>query len=386
MAEVASDPTPLIRSGNGSGGGGSKSARPPLSDSLHVNSGDGAFSYTRNSYYQKLGADAVKGRIKGVITMKLDVEKLSSRSNIIRMADFGCAVGPNTFDTMQDILHFIKQKYSLQCPESDKTVEFLVFFNDQRSNDFNTLFTSLPRDTPYFAAGVPGSFHRRCFPESSIHFAHCSYALHWLSGVPEELLDRNSSAWNKGRIHYTNAPDEVVRAYAARFAKDMSDFLSARATEIVHGGMMVLIVPGIPNGMSYSQLATSAMYKHMASSFLDMAREGLVSEEEVDSFNLPIYTPSPEEMEAAVEKNGQFGIEILELTSNPDALADGRVDMEAWVSHVRAANEGMFVKHFGDDVIDEMFDRVTKKLFMFSEQVNSAYKDLTQLLVVLIRK
>ncbi|GMI87498.1 hypothetical protein like AT1G68040 [Hibiscus trionum] len=379
MAEVASDPTPLIS------GGGSESVRRPLADSLHVNGGDGAYSYTRNSYFQKFAANVVKGRIGGAITMKLDVEKLCSRSNIICIADLGCAVGPNTFNSMQDILHFIQHKYNLQCPGSDRTLQFLVFFNDQPSNDFNSLFTSLPRETPYFTAGVPGSFHRRLFPESSIHFAHCSYALHWLSRVPEELQDRNSSAWNKGRIHYTNAPDQVIQAYAAQFAKDMANFLSARAAEIVNGGMMVIIMPGIPNGMSYSQVAASAMYEFMASSFMDMAHEGLISEDEVDSFNLPIYTPSPEDMEAAVEKNGQFSIEILEL-SNAAALVDGRVDIKAWVSHVRAANEEMFVKHFGGDVIDEMFDRLTKKLFMFSEQVNSGYKDRTQLLVVLIRK
>ncbi|GMJ04541.1 hypothetical protein like AT1G68040 [Hibiscus trionum] len=362
MAEADSDPTLLISGGGGGGG----SERRSLPDSLHVNGGDGAYSYTRNSYYQRSGANGVKETIKGAITMKFDVEKLCSRSNIISIADLGCAVGPNSLNSMQDILHFIRTKYGLQCPKSDKTLEFQVFFNDQPSNDFNTLFTSLPRETPYFVAGVPGSFHRRLFPASSIHFAHCSYALHWLSKAPKELLDNNSSAWNKGRVHYTNASDEVVRAYATQFAKDMEDFLCARASEIVNGGMMIFIMPGIPDGMPYSQLAASVMYEFMASIFMDMADEGLVSEDEVDSFNLPIFTPSPEEMAAIVEKNGQFSIETLELT-NSASLVDGRVDIKDWVVHVRAAMEGMFIKHFGSDIVDEMFDRLTKKLFMFSE-------------------
>ncbi|XP_039041012.1 loganic acid O-methyltransferase-like [Hibiscus syriacus] len=315
---------------------------------------------------------------------------------------------------MQDVVHYIQQKYSLQCPKSDKTLEFLVLFNDQPSNDFNTLFKSLPRETPYFAAGVPGSFHRRLFPASSVHFVHCSFALHWLSKVPEELQDKNSIAWYKGRIHYSNASNEVVRAYAARFSEDMEDFLCARATEIVSGGMMVISMPGIPNEMTYSQLAASLMYEFMASSFMDMANEGLISEDEVDSFNLPIYTPSPEEMTTAVETNGQFSIEILELI-NSASLTDGRVDIKAWIVHVRAAMEGMFIKHFGSDIVDEigskpserrrvfgelhcfraalegmfikhfgsdivdeMFDRLTTKLFMFS--------DRNKLLDVLIRK
>ncbi|TYG36020.1 hypothetical protein ES288_D13G030900v1 [Gossypium darwinii] len=291
MAEVAPDPSPLII------GGGGETVRRPLPDSLHVNGGDGTYSYTRNSYFQRLAANVVKERIKGVITMKLDVENLFSTSNTIYIADLGCAVGPNAFDAMQDVVHFIQQKYTLQCPQSNTTLQFLVLFNDQPSNDFNTLFTSLPRERPYYAAGVPGSFHRRLFPESSIHFVHCS-------------------------IHYTNAPNEVVQAYASQFAKDMEEFLCARAMEIVTGGMMTIIMPGLPNEMPYSQLAASLMYDFMASTFMDMENEGLVSEDEVDSFNLPIYTPSPAEMASVVEKNGHFSIEMLELT-NPASLVDG---------------------------------------------------------------
>ncbi|XP_038994259.1 loganic acid O-methyltransferase-like [Hibiscus syriacus] len=321
MAEVESGPTLLITGGDG------ESERRPRPDSLHVNGGDGAYSYTRNSYFL----------IWGVLLVRIPT------------------------NTMQHIIHFIQQKYSLQCPKSDKTLEFLVFFNEQPSNDFNTLFKSLPREIPYFAAGVPGSFHCRLFPASSIHFAHCWHAVHWLSKEPEELLDKNSSAWNKGRIHYTNASDEVVRAYAAQFAKDMDDFLCARATEIVSGGMMVISMLGIPNEMPYSQLAESVM------------------------FEFPIYTPSLEDMAETVEKNGQFSIEILELI-NSASLTNGRVDIKAWVVHVRAAMEGMFIQNFSSDIDDEMFDRLTKKLFMFSERVDSGYKDRNQLLVVLIRK
>ncbi|XP_022775870.1 farnesoic acid carboxyl-O-methyltransferase-like [Durio zibethinus] len=376
MAKIAPDPSLLIDGG--------ESVRRPLPDTLHVNGGDGTYSYTRNSYYQRLAANVVKEKINGAITMKLDVEKLSSTSNTICIADLGCAVGPNTFIAMQDLLDFIKHKFKLQCPNF-KTLEFLVFFNDQPSNDFNTLFKSLPPERPYFAAGVPGSFHHRLFPESCIHFVHCSYALHWLSRVPEELLDKNSLAWNKGRIHYTNASNEVVNAYASQFAKDMENFLNARAKELVIGGMMIMIMPGIPNGMPYSQLAASLMYDFMSYSFMDMANEGLISEDQVDSFNLPIYTPSPEEMAALVEKNGHFSVESLELT-NPASSVDGPVDINAWVTHVRAAMEGMFTKHFSSDTIDEMFDRLTKKLSKFSDQVESGYKERTQLLVVLIRK
>ncbi|THF97749.1 hypothetical protein TEA_002855 [Camellia sinensis var. sinensis] len=111
--------------------------------------------------------------------------------------------------------------------------EFQLFFNDHASNDFNTLFTTLPPDRNYFAAGVPDSFYGRFFPKSSIHLMYSSFALHWLSKVPEELLDNGSLAWNKGKIHYTIASKEIADVYAAQFAKDMDTFFNARADEII---------------------------------------------------------------------------------------------------------------------------------------------------------
>ncbi|PON53573.1 SAM dependent carboxyl methyltransferase [Parasponia andersonii] len=56
----------------------------------------------------------------------------------------------------------------------------------------------------------------------------------------------NSPAWNKGRINCSSSTAEVVKAYEAQYAKDMDNFLKARAHEIVHGGLIVLVFPGRP--------------------------------------------------------------------------------------------------------------------------------------------
>lgn len=152
-----------------------------------------------------------------MIKEKLDLKKFSFTSNTIRIADLGCSIGPNTFIAMDAVVEAMKQKFESQLSPSSKMLEFQVFLNDQPSNDFNTLFTSLPKERPYFAVGVPGSFHGRLLPVSSVHFAYAVHALNWLSKVPEELLDKTSPAWNKGRVHYTNAPKEVVDAYKRQF-------------------------------------------------------------------------------------------------------------------------------------------------------------------------
>lgn len=102
---------------------------------------------------------------------------------------------------------------------------------------------------------------------------HSSYALQWLSKVPESVLDRDSPAWNKGRVHYTNAGEEVGEAYAVQFGKDMSVFLNARAIEMVKGGLMVLVMPGIRDGEMHSQFKSGFMFHLLGSCLMDMVTE-----------------------------------------------------------------------------------------------------------------
>ncbi|XP_008465246.2 loganic acid O-methyltransferase-like isoform X1 [Cucumis melo] len=358
-----------------------------FSDSLPANGGNGTYSYSNNSCYQRLFANVEREKIDQEIKEKFEIVKLasSSPSNTVVLADLGCAAGPNTFGTMQHIVKSMKETFQSVCPIS-VLPEFQVFFNDQVTNDFNTLFQSLPVERDYFAAGVAGSFHQRLFPRASVQFVHSSYAVHWLSRVPEELRDEQSPAWNKGHIHYLGAADIVAAAYAGQFAKDMGDFLRARAEEMVKGGIMVIITSGNPDGISASQLPSGLLYKVLASTLIDMSKEGLVSEAKVDSFNLPIYITCPSEMRQLVEDNGNFSIERMELTA-PTTWLQGAIDTREWINHIRAAMEGIFTQHFGHNLtfIEQLFERVIQKLNHHYEEINSKLHEKVQLFVVLKR-
>ncbi|KAJ7942862.1 S-adenosylmethionine-dependent methyltransferase [Quillaja saponaria] len=336
-------------------------------------------------FLQKAATNNAKTMVDATIAEKFDIKVIlsSTSSNTIRIADLGCSVGPNTFTSVQNIIDAVQNKYLQSEGPAYRIPEFHVFFNDHVSNDFNVLFTSLPPDRQYFAAGVPGSFYSRLFPESSLHFVHSSYAIQWLSKVPEELLNKNSKAWNKGRIHYTSAPDEVIEVYAAQFAKDMTTFLEARSKELVVGGMMVLIMPGIANGIAHSDDPVGLMFNFLGSSLIDMVKEGLISEDQVDSFNIPVYTASAREITKLVEKNGCFSIEIIDLTlSRSVASANG----QDCTMHMRAGMEGIISKHFGSEIIDELFDRFHKKTEELLYLLESRTKEGSQLLVILKRK
>ncbi|XP_060670965.1 loganic acid O-methyltransferase-like [Ziziphus jujuba] len=220
-------------------------------EAFPMTGGSGRYRYTRNSTLQRKVIESTKELIKKAIFEELEITSFSS-SNTFRVADLGCSVGPNTFLAVPNILDAVKLKYENKGLVS-QLPEFQVLFNDHVSNDFNRLFTSLPSERAYFAVGVPGSFHGRLFPRSSLHFVYSSYALHWISRVPKE---------------------------------DIGRFLNARAQEIVHGGLMAIVVPACPSGTPHADVFINKAIELLGCCLIDMVRMGVTSEDKVDTFNL----------------------------------------------------------------------------------------------------
>ncbi|XP_057764851.1 loganic acid O-methyltransferase-like [Salvia miltiorrhiza] len=333
-----------------------------------MNGGDGTYSYSKNSTWQRSGASAVKDLINEALTENLEIDKLLCGSKRFAVADLGCSVGPNTFYSMESIIEAVQQK------SSPKKLEFQVLFNDQIGNDFNTLFASLPQERNYFAAAVAGSFYGRLFPSSSIHIAYSSAALHWLSKVPEE----GSPAWNAGKIHYNGASDAVVRAYEEQFEEEMEIFLRCRAEEIVAGGIMVINMPGVPHRDVPHRAAV--MLSFIESILIDMVKERVVEQEQVDSFNIPIIFPCIETMRRVVEKNGSFENVKMEMV-------DGRAHAEAEsvVMHLRAAMERTIANHFGNEIMEQLFARAMQRKLHFT-QILGGTSSPASIFVVLKRK
>ncbi|KAF7810865.1 7-methylxanthosine synthase 1 [Senna tora] len=217
---------------------------------LHMNGGDGETSYANNSLIQRKVLMKVKPILKEHITKvytNIDV------SDCLKVADLGCSSGPNTLLIASEIMGMIDE-ISLRLKKK-KTPAFQIFLNDLPSNDFNTIFNSLPdfyKNLQHekghnfgpncFILGAPGSFYGRLFPENSIHFFHSSYSLHWLSQAPEGLIGRGL---NKGNIYIEKgSPEAVWKAYFEQFEHDFKLFLKDRSVELVKGGGMVLTFIG----------------------------------------------------------------------------------------------------------------------------------------------
>ncbi|KAL1552565.1 gibberellin A4 carboxyl methyltransferase [Salvia divinorum] len=353
-----------------------------MSESSPMNAGDGTYSYTKNSTVQRDAASGVNDAIREALMENLDVEKLLGGSTTFTIADLGCSVGPNTVSAVESLIETVAHKCRRQGldPES---LEFQVLFNDQIGNDFNTLFASLPRPRSYVAAAVPGSFYGRLFPSSSVHVAYSSFAVHWSSKVPEELHRRDSPAWNAGRIHYSDSsPEAVVKAYSDQFQRDMESFLGARAQEIAPGGAIVVVVPGVPEGVvTYSG---GVAFSFLEFILAEMVREGVIEQEQVDSFNVPNVYPSVKDLRRVVERNGCFEIVKMEFRD----VGVGEVEPENVIMLIRAIFEGCMANHFGTVVVNNLFVRAMRHKLQFAAILNLAGIEgtVSQIMAVLIKR
>ncbi|XP_028757783.1 probable S-adenosylmethionine-dependent methyltransferase At5g37970 [Neltuma alba] len=345
--------------------------------------GEGPHSYAQNSTGQKSAIEAAKHHLQNAITKKFDLKAISASSeNLICIADLGCSMGPNTFIAIQNIVEAIQLKYQSQ---NQSTPEILVFFNDQASNDFNTLFQNFPPNRNYFAAGIPGSFYGRLFPKQSLHLVHTSAALSWLSELPKELTDRSCGALNKGRIFYTNAPSEAYDAYQRQFKMDWEAFLQARAQELVDNGIMACLM-NVINDIDFKvDLYLGKDFELLGSCPMDMAKLGLIQEEKVDTFNVPLCSliSSNLDLMKILETSEDFSIEQSEVMDNNCFVIP---NIEYFVSRLRAVLEVLIENHFGVGIVDELFERFTEKVREFPKIMDVPKLKFHLFFVVLKRK
>ncbi|XP_010552070.1 PREDICTED: probable S-adenosylmethionine-dependent methyltransferase At5g37970 [Tarenaya hassleriana] len=346
--------------------------------------GDGPHSYIRNSSYQKAAIESVRTKTREAILAKTPNFDL----NIYKIADFGCSVGSNTLDVVQNIIETLKLKRQQEENKGDNNEhpEFHVFFNDKPDNDFNTLFKTLPQyylDREVFACGVPGSFYHQLFSRNSLHIGHTSNTLHWLSTTPEDVCNQNSQAWNKNSIHCTNLVNEVTQAYKKLFEKEIGAFIEARTQELVSGGLMIILGWCLPDGVKMIRTWKGVVFDMIEDCLIHMAKSGITSVEKVESFNLPIYFPQFNELKEVMEKNGCFTIEIMEEVKHP--MEDMPLSNDFIASIFRTTMHGVIEEHFGDGVVDELLDRFAKELTKHPIDFKDCQKDM-QYFIFLKRK
>ncbi|XP_074313376.1 putative jasmonic acid carboxyl methyltransferase 2 [Silene latifolia] len=326
---------------------------------FHMKKGVDHTSYVKNSLLQR----TVITRAGPIIDERIREVYITLRPECLMMADMGCSSGPNAFQVVSRIINATDEasrSINRQCPQ------FGVFLNDLPGNDFNAMFKLLPNLNqdlqeakgsscgPCFVSGIPKSFYGRVFPDKFLHFVHSSYSVHWLSQVPRGLMSENGEALNKGNIFIAKtSPPEIHKAYYAQFKRDFTLFLRSRSREMISAGGMVIVLNG-----SMKSDEPDSILELLGSTLQDMVLEGVIVQEKLDKFNMPVYTPTVEEVRKLVETEGSFALNKLE-TFTVDWSLDTSQNLETQAKFVaksiRAVVEPLLETTFTHAVIHDLF-------------------------------
>ncbi|XP_043722246.1 7-methylxanthine methyltransferase PCS1-like [Telopea speciosissima] len=181
---------------------------------LRMSNGEQDTSYAQNSFNRSVISIA-----KPILEKAIeDLVNEGLPSNVLTIADLGCAFGPNTFT----VITTIKRKVEKMCNELGvKQLELQVFLNDlpemistQRSNSFLKIINNLKEK---------GSARM----------------------VPPGLTSEVGIPINRGKIYISNtSPSPVSKAYLEQFQEDFTSFIKLRSKELILNARMVLILHG----------------------------------------------------------------------------------------------------------------------------------------------
>ena len=104
----------------------------------------------------------------------------------------------------------------------------------------------------------------------------------------------------------------------------------------------------------------------------------------MDSFNVPAYYIPRKKLMALIERNGNFSIKKMEVLNNQKKH---HILQSASLRslYLRAVLEGIIEKHFGNEILDELFNRFTHKVEGSSFFLNPEADKLIILFVLLER-
>jgi len=112
----------------------------------------------------------------------------------------------------------------------------------------------------------------------------------------------------------------------------------------------------------------------------------LVEETKLDSFNLPIYFPTMEEVREVIEAEGSFTLQTLKTfklgwdanlqDEVNGSLLDSKIRGEFIAKSIRVVFEPILTVEFGNEIMDELFSRFATKISQLIEFEALEYTNL----------
>ncbi|KAF8779248.1 hypothetical protein HU200_002928 [Digitaria exilis] len=330
---------------------------------VRMNPGEGEASYARNSTFQSAEQIRMKPMIEEAVT-----ELCCNSTNLpksMMIADLGCSCGPSALNLISvavDAIH----RHCLQLQQAPPELGLLL--NDLPSNDFNTAVKHLMAfqqkqnadkcergSSPVVVASiVPGSFYGRLFTTGSMHLILSSNSLHWLSEAPHDLVKNGIPMYHANKEQWQKMRTIVLDAYARQFKKDFLLFLESRAQEMVPGGRMVISLTATQSPHPASE-STQQTWEFVARILDNMASRGVLDQERLKTFYIPLYAPYENEVKKIIEEQGSFSINKLQVHDSMIGVNKTLISPKMIAYGLRAGFEPIIADHFGlsGEVMDE---------------------------------
>ena len=113
------------------------------------------------------------------------------------------------------------------------------------------------------------------------------------------------------------------------------------------------------------------------------AWQGRVEKEKLDSFNLPFYAPSVDEVRDVIRQSEAFDINHIHLFESnwdpQDDLDDGDLVLDSAQSGanvaqcIRAVIEPLVARHFGEHILDDLFEIYARNVAAHLRKVKTKY-------------
>jgi cyclopropane-fatty-acyl-phospholipid synthase len=291
----------------------------------------------------------------------IDIEQ--GRSMLL--ADYGASQGRNSMLPVSAAIDAMRAQRTTASP-------ITIVHTDLPSNDFASLFTMLDEDDASYLRGreklyptaIGRSYFDAILPPGSVDLGWSSNALHWLSRNPIDVPDHGWAVLSASKT----ARDAVD----AQLDEDWARFLRARASELRSGAKLICQFMGRGlDGHGFEWMA-SAFWE----SWVDLARDGLLSSEEL----LAMTAPSAGRSMAQIKQpfaGGSFEglrLEFVTTIQAPDPYWDAYQQSgdaaqlgRSWASMMRAANGPNFVSGMSPArdrlaLLDAMSERLAKRI------------------------
>ena len=212
----------------------------------------------------------------------------------IVIADYGSSQGKNSLLPMRNAIAGLRKRAGTERPIS-------VFHVDQPSNDFNSLFEVLDADPDRYVAYDPNvypaaigrSFYGSVLPPGSVHLGWSSYAVIWLSRVPEPIPG-----------HFVAIRSSRSRpAFDRQAAQDWERFLTLRSGELRPGGRLIVVLPGVTDD---GLVGLEPIFDNANAVLNEIVTDGVITYDERTRMAISAHPRGKQDLLAPFTDKGQF--------------------------------------------------------------------------------